>query len=235
MIIAGFSEAKVSGQKDICLQCMDFTFNDYLNECDSNALKELLILNKSNVRSLLLENNSLEVSKILAVLQQSKHSLERLKTIVAPELFKALNNLNIQELHFIGQIDESSMSDALTSLPILTYLCIEDSILMEQTVLPGTIQDIYLLKCTCKAFFLRRLLVYLSSLKHDVQLYLESVIVTDSHTPIFQSEILLSDMTNINLCIEQGNNDLYDILPCITIGKLSVHTAVDVSLASKIV
>ncbi|XP_052271589.1 uncharacterized protein LOC127872300 [Dreissena polymorpha] len=87
MIIAGFSEAKVSGQKDICLQCMDFTFHDYLNECDSNALKELLILNKSNVRSLLLENNSLEVSEILAVLQQSKHSLERLKTTVEPELF----------------------------------------------------------------------------------------------------------------------------------------------------
>ncbi|KAH3783537.1 hypothetical protein DPMN_161476 [Dreissena polymorpha] len=75
MVIAAFNEAKISGQTDIFLNCMDFAFNEYLLDSDSRALKELLIFNRSNVRSLILERNVLEVSEILSVMQQSKHSL----------------------------------------------------------------------------------------------------------------------------------------------------------------
>ncbi|KAH3811271.1 uncharacterized protein LOC127836583 [Dreissena polymorpha] len=234
MVIAGFSEAKLSGQKDICLKCSDFTFNKYLHESESDALKELLIFNKSNVRSLILESNVLEVSEILSVMQQSQHSLERLKTTVTPEMYKALHNLNLKELHFIGQIEESSLSHVLPSLSNLMYLCIEDSNILERTVLPGTIQEICLLKSTFTAMFLQYLLVDLSSLKHTVQLYLESVIVTDFNTQIFLTEYLLNDMTNIHLDIEHGNNALYDTLRCSSIGTLALNTAGDVVLASKI-
>ncbi|KAH3811205.1 hypothetical protein DPMN_139611 [Dreissena polymorpha] len=234
MVIAVLNEANTSGQKEISLKCMDFTFNEYLLDSDSKALKQLLIFNKSNVRSLILESNVLEESELLSVMQQSKNSLERLKTTVTPEIYKALHNLKIKELHFIGQIEESSLSNVLPSLSNLIYFSIEDSNLLERTLLPGTLQDIYLLKCTCTAVFLRRLLVYLSFLKHDVQLYFEAVTVTDSNTQIFQSEILLCDMTNINLNIEQGNTAQYDTLRFTSIGALGLHTAGDVSLASNI-
>ncbi|XP_052214985.1 uncharacterized protein LOC127833643 isoform X3 [Dreissena polymorpha] len=234
MVIAVLNEAKISGQKEIFLKCMDFTFNEYLHDSDSKTLKQLLILNKSNVRSLILESNVLEESELLSIMQQSKNSLERLKTTVTSEIYKALHNLKIKELHFIGQIEESSLSNVLPSLSNLIYLSIEDSNLLERTLLPGTIQDIGLLNCTCTAVFLRRLLVYLSSLKHDVQLYFEAVTVTDSNTQICQSEELLCDMKNIHLDIEQGNNYLYDTLRCTQIGELGLLTSNDVSLASTI-
>ncbi|KAH3811179.1 hypothetical protein DPMN_139585 [Dreissena polymorpha] len=234
MVIAGFNEAKISGQKEIFLKCRDFTFNEFLLDSDSKALKELLILNKSNVRSLILESNVLDESELLSVLQQSKHSLERLKTTVTPEMYEALHNLKIKELHLIGQIEESSLSNVLPFLSNLIYVSIEDSILLERTLLPGTIQEFRLLKCTCTAVFLRRLLKYLSSLKHDVQLYFKAVTVTDSNTQIFQSEELLCDMTNINLNIEQGTTAQYDILRFTSIRTLVLRTAGDVSLASNI-
>ncbi|KAH3811111.1 hypothetical protein DPMN_139515 [Dreissena polymorpha] len=234
MVIAGFNEAKISGQKDIFLYCMDFTFNTYLLDSETSALKELLSFNKSNVRSLILESNVLESSELLSVMQQSKHSLQRLKTTVTSEIYKALHNLNIQELYVIGQIDESPFSNVLPSLSNLMFLSIEDSTLFEQTVLPGTIEDVYLLKCTCSAVFLHRLLVYLVSVQHGVNLYLEAVTVTNPNTQIFLSELLLSDMTNIKLSIEHGNHALYDTLRCTSIGELSLHTIGDVSLASKI-
>ncbi|KAH3825531.1 hypothetical protein DPMN_127409 [Dreissena polymorpha] len=234
MVIAGFNEAKISGQKDIFLYCMDFTFNTYLLDSESRALKEMLSFNKSNVRSLILENNVLDASELLSVMQQSKHSLQRLKTAVTPEIYKALHNMNIQELYVIGQIDESSFSNVLPSLSNLMLLSIEDSNLLEQTVLPGTIEYIYLLKCSCTAVFLRRLLVYLASVQHGVKLYLEAVIVTHPNSQIFLPELLLSDMTNIDLSIEHGNHALYDTLRCTSIGELDLHTSDDVSLASKI-
>ncbi|KAH3811212.1 hypothetical protein DPMN_139619 [Dreissena polymorpha] len=151
MVIASFNEAKISGQKDIFLYCMDFTFNTYLLDSETRALKELLSFNKSNVRSLILESNVLESSELLSVMQQSKHSLQRLKTTVTPEIYKALHNLNIQELYVIGQIDESPFSNVLPSLSSLLFLSIEDSNLLEQTVLPGTIECVYLVKCISSA------------------------------------------------------------------------------------
>ncbi|KAH3811245.1 hypothetical protein DPMN_139652 [Dreissena polymorpha] len=234
MVIAGFNEAKISGQKDIFLYCMDFTFNTYLLDSETRALKELLSSNKSNVRSLILESNVLKSSELLSVMQHSKHTLQRLKTTVTPEMYKALHNLNIQELYVIGQIDESPFSNVLPSLSNLMFLSIEDSTLLEQTVLPGTIECVYLLKCTCSAVFLRRLLVYLVSVQHGVKLVLEAVTVTDPNTQIFLSELLLSDMTNIELSITHGNHALYDTLRCTSIGELALHTPDDVSLASKI-
>ncbi|XP_052228907.1 uncharacterized protein LOC127843119 isoform X4 [Dreissena polymorpha] len=231
MIISCCTEAKASGQKEICLNYRDFTFSKYLSTADSKALTELLIFNKSNVRSLILETNVLQTGEILTVLQHSKRSLERVTTKMTPEINKELQQMIIQELHCSGIIDVSSFSCVLPSLSQLTYLKIEDSRFSEHIVLPDTIQHINLLKCTCTNEFLRRLLVHLASLKHvtcDL-----SEIDTDCNTDLFQSDLLLSDMTNICLNVKLGNTDLYGLLYGSSIGKLGLNTADDLSLASE--
>ncbi|KAH3709112.1 hypothetical protein DPMN_068573 [Dreissena polymorpha] len=233
MIISCCIEAKTSGQKEIGLNCQDFAFSIYLSYADSKALKELLMYNKSSVRSLILETNFLQTDEILKVLQHSKRSLKRVTTKVTPEINKELHQMTIQELHCTGKIDVSSFSCVLPSLSQLTFLKIEDSRFSEDIVLPETIQGVSLCKCTCTDVFLRRLLVHLASLKHDIQCILFEI-VTDCNTHLFQSELLLSDMTNICLNLKLGNTDLYGILHGTSIGKLSARTAGDLILASEI-
>ncbi|XP_052224344.1 uncharacterized protein LOC127839995 [Dreissena polymorpha] len=157
MIIAGYKEAKASGEKDICLNCTDFTFGTHLNKCDSNALKTLLLSNKSHVRSLILESNVLKTSEILTVIQQSKQSLKRLKMRVTEEINKALYHTSIQELNFIGTINVSSFSGIFPTLSQLTFLGIEGSTFSEDIGFPDTLQQIHLMNCTCTAVFLRRI------------------------------------------------------------------------------
>ncbi|KAH3715788.1 hypothetical protein DPMN_058501 [Dreissena polymorpha] len=116
IIIAGYTEAKASGENDICLTCTDFICYAHLNESDSNVLKILLLSNKSDVQSLILESNVLQTRGILTVIQQSKHSLTRVKCTANPEINKALSHTSIEELHFIGHIDVSSFSCVLPTL-----------------------------------------------------------------------------------------------------------------------
>ncbi|KAH3825147.1 hypothetical protein DPMN_127020 [Dreissena polymorpha] len=234
MIIAGCIEAEVSGQTEMCLQCRDFTFYDYLNYMDSKALKTLLMLNKSDVRSLILERNVLQTSEILIVLQHSTVSLKRVKTTVTPEINKALQQTSIEELHCIGKIDVPSLSLVLPSLSYLTYLHIEESTFKDKIVLPDTVKHFSLFTCTCNSVFLQRLLLHLSSFKHDVQCDLRLVSATDCNTHLFESEILASDMSNITLSVKQGNTELYGLLRCTSIGKLALLTDDDVALASNI-
>ncbi|KAH3690752.1 hypothetical protein DPMN_191952 [Dreissena polymorpha] len=233
MIISCCIEAKASGQKEICLNCRDFTFSKYVSNADSNALKELLIFNKSNVRSLILETNVLQTGEILTVLQHSKRSLERVTTKMTPEINKELQQTIIQELHCIGKIDVSSFSCILQPLSQLKYLKIEDSRFSEHIVLPDTLQTIDLLKCTCTDVFLRRLLMHLASLKHDTYCGLFEI-DTDCNTHLFQSDVFLSDMTNIFLHVKLGNTDLYGLIYGTTIGEVNLLTAGDLSLASEI-
>ncbi|KAH3831125.1 hypothetical protein DPMN_104387, partial [Dreissena polymorpha] len=233
IIISCCIEAKTSGQKEIGLNCRDFVFSKYLSNADSNALKGLLMFNKSNVRSLILETNVLQTGEILTALQHSKRSLKRVSTKVTPEINKELHQMIIQELHCTGKIDVPSFSCVLPSLSQLTFLKIEDSSFSEDIRLPDTIQAISLFKCTCTDVFLRRLLVHLASLKHDIQCALFEI-VTDCKTNLYQSELLLSDMTNICLDLKLGNTDLYGLLHGTSIGKLSPRTACELILASKI-
>ncbi|KAH3873880.1 hypothetical protein DPMN_037120 [Dreissena polymorpha] len=233
LIISCCIEAKTSGQKEIGLNCRDFTFSKYLSNAESNALKVLLKLNKSSVRSLILETNVLQTGEILAVLQHSKNSLKRLTTIVTPEISKELHQLIIQELHCIDTIDVSSLSCVLPSLSQLTYLKIENSRFLEDIVLPDTIQDITLFKCTCTDVFLRRLLLHLASLKHHICCHLFEIVM-DCNTRLFQSELLLSDMNNISLHLELGNTDLYGLLYGTSIWELALSTDGDLSLATEI-
>ncbi|KAH3753217.1 hypothetical protein DPMN_187851 [Dreissena polymorpha] len=234
MMITGFIEAKASGQKDISLKCRDFTFNEYLSESESNALRSLLMLNTSNVRTLILESNILQISKMRTVLKESMNCLERVKARVTPEIYTAFYNLNLQELHFIGRINVSSISDVLTSLSKLTYLYIEDSTCNEQITIPATLRFLDLTKISFTVVFLRRLLEQLSLLKHNFYLEMCDVNVTDFNKHILQSELLLIDMSNITIHVKQGNNDLYGLLSCTPIENMYLMTSDDAALASDI-
>ncbi|KAH3801168.1 hypothetical protein DPMN_154815 [Dreissena polymorpha] len=234
MITSCYIEAKASGQKEICLTCIDFTFNKYLSNSDANALKSLLLFNKSNVRSLILESNVLQTIEILTVLRDSKRSLKRVMTTLTPEIYKALHQTSIQELHCCGKTDVSSFSRELPSMSQLTLLSIGNSSCSDAIVLPDTLKHIHLFKCTCTAVFLRRLLVHLSSVKHNIFCFLTGVTVIDCNTHWFQSELLLSDMKNITLFVKQGNTDLYGLLNGTSIAELILCGAGDCSLASEI-
>ncbi|KAH3802603.1 hypothetical protein DPMN_156281 [Dreissena polymorpha] len=234
MLIAGYTEAKASGEKDICLTCSDFIFGEYLNESGLNTLKNICLSNKSDVQSFILERNDLFTSEILTVIQQSKHSLRRVMMAVTPEINNALYHSSIQELHYMGNIDVSAYSYVFPSLSQLTFLGIVDTTFLEDIVLPGTIEQIALRNCTFSAVFLRRLLVRLSSLKHKIILYLVNMNVTDSNTNLFQPELLSSDMKNISLFVTPGNSDMYKLIRSTSIGSLYLWSSDDVSLASDI-
>ncbi|KAH3753238.1 hypothetical protein DPMN_187872 [Dreissena polymorpha] len=234
IMITGFIEAKASGQKDICLKCRDFMFNEYLNESESNALRALLMYNTSNVRTLILESNILQISEILIVLQQSRDCLERVKARVTPEIYKAFYNLNLKELHFIGRINVSLIADVLTSLSNLKYLYIEDSTFHEEITISATLSRLDLTKITFTVEFLRRLLKQLSLLKHDFFLEMCDVNVTDFNKHILQSELLPIDMSNIFIHVKQGNDDLYGLLSCSPIVYMWLMTSDDAALASDI-
>ncbi|KAH3796555.1 hypothetical protein DPMN_150124 [Dreissena polymorpha] len=180
MLTAGCIEAKAGGEKEICLNYRDYIFNTNLNESDAKALKLLLLYNKSDVRSLILESNFLHKSEILAVIHQSKHCLTRLKLTMTPEISKAIHLTSIQELHCVGNFDVSSCFYVLSSLSQLTYLRIEDTRLMEDIVLPETIQEIDLSKCKCSSEWLCSLLITLSSLDHPVMCGLWDVVLQSS-------------------------------------------------------
>ncbi|KAH3770904.1 hypothetical protein DPMN_172202 [Dreissena polymorpha] len=234
MMIACLIEAKASGQMDICLKCRDFVFNTYLSESESNALRSLLMFNKSNVRTLILESNLLQKSELLTVLQQSKHCLERVKAKVIPEIHQAFHDSNLQELHMIGRLNDSIISDVLTSLSKLTYLYIEDSTCNKEIHIPFTIKNIELKKITCSAVFLQMLLVHLSSLKHDTVVHFDmcDVNLTECNTSI--SQALPIDMSNIEVFITQSSIEMYGLLRCAPIVHLTLLTAVDAELASDI-
>ncbi|KAH3752462.1 hypothetical protein DPMN_187079 [Dreissena polymorpha] len=207
MMIAGFIEAKASGQMDICLKCRDFTFNTYLNESESNALCSLLMYNKSNVRTLILESDKLQISELVTVIQQSSHCLERVKAKVVPEIHRAFNNLKLQELHLIGRLNVQSVFDMLTSMSNVRFLFIEDSTCNEAISIPATLKYFDLKNITCSDVFLQRLLVQLSLLKQFkiVQFEMCDVNVSDCNRSIVQSDPLPMDMSTFHVSIKQSS------------------------------
>ncbi|KAH3750297.1 hypothetical protein DPMN_184817 [Dreissena polymorpha] len=233
MMIAGFIEAKASGQMDICLKCRDFTFNTYLNESESNALCSLLMFNKSDVRTLILESDILQISELLTVLQQSSHCLQRVKAKVVPAIHRAFNNLKLQELHLIGRVNVPSVFDMLTSMSNLRYLFIEDSTCNEEIPIPATLEYFDLKNITCSDVFLQKLLVQLSLLKQfkEVQFEMCDMNVSDCNRSIVQSEPLPIDMSHFYVSIIQSSIEMYSLLRCAPIVNMKLLTAVDAALA----
>ncbi|KAH3792523.1 hypothetical protein DPMN_146020 [Dreissena polymorpha] len=244
MVIAGCIEAKASGEKEICLNCRDFIFNQNLTESDSNALEQLLLYNCADVRSLIVESNCLQISEILTVIHKSKHCLARVMITMTPEISKELHHTSIRELNCIGQFDVSSCSYVLPSLSQLTYLRIEDTSFLQDIALPETIQNIVLSKCKCSSEWLCSLLITLSSLDHPVECELWNVVLQlsedirgdEAHTHIsdLRSQILSHDLSNIVILVENGSRELFELLRDTSIGILDLRTAECASLTSEI-
>ncbi|KAH3708404.1 hypothetical protein DPMN_067854 [Dreissena polymorpha] len=257
MLIKGYCEAKASGQKDIFLKCRDYTFHSDLNETESNTLLDILMLNKSDVRTLIVERNRLHISKVFEVIQQSMHCLKRVMTRLTPKINTILHNLRIRELYFIEKIDVSSFSIVLPTLRKLRYLYIEHSTFMDEIVLPSTVQHICLFKCAFTALFFRRFMIDLSSLKHKVWCEFIGVDVMDYNTHLLQtefmssvevlgtgsnvripelrSELLLCDMAKITIVVKTCSVDLFEQFRDTSIGVLHLRTAECASFASRII
>ncbi|KAH3792402.1 hypothetical protein DPMN_145898 [Dreissena polymorpha] len=244
MIIAGCIEATASGEKEIRLNCRDFIFNKNLTESDSKALELLLLYNCADVRSLIVESNCLQKSEILTVIHKSKHCLTRVMITMTLEISKELHHTSIRELNCIGQFDVSSCSYVLPSLSQLTYLSIEDTSFLQDIALPETIQNIVLSKCKCSSEWLCRLLITFSSLDHPVECELYDIVLQlsedirgeEAHTHIsdLRSEIRSHDLSNIDILVENGSRELFELLRDTSIGILNLRTANCASLASEI-
>ncbi|XP_052218328.1 uncharacterized protein LOC127835949 [Dreissena polymorpha] len=213
MMVSCYHEAKVSRQKHTCLKMRDFTFHAYLNKNTNDDLLEMLMMNKSNVRTLLLERNVLPENKILTCLQQSKHCIERLKTSGTRGIISALHNLNLKQLTLIGNKDVSLFSGLLPSLGNLTFLRIEESDFYDDMFPPSNIQYFCLLKSRCSAEFVARLLVHLSQISHPVRCNLGEVYTTEKSDICIAKLrrcIVSCDMSKLHLCVGEGADELND-------------------------
>ncbi|XP_052218473.1 uncharacterized protein LOC127836083 isoform X2 [Dreissena polymorpha] len=245
MMISCYHEAKVSRQKHICLKMRDFTFHAYLNKNTNDDLLDILMMNKSNVRTLLLERNVLPENNILTCLQQSKHCIERLKTSVTRGIISALHNLNLKQLTLIGNKDVSLFTGLLPSLGNLRFLRIEESDFYEDMFPLSDIEYLCLLKSRCSVEFVVRLLLQLSQINHLVRCNLGEVYTTeksDFYIAKLRPRIVSCDMSKVHLCLGEGffvttgSKELFEILrdTVINIGILDLRTADSASLASEI-
>ncbi|KAH3786259.1 hypothetical protein DPMN_164365 [Dreissena polymorpha] len=236
IMISCYHEAKVSRQKHIRLEMSDFTFHAYLNKKEIDDLLQILKINTSLVRTLLLERNVLHEHIIITVLQQSKHCIERLKTPGSRGIISALHTLNLKQLTLIGKNDMSLFSWMLPSLGNLTFLRIEESDFCEDIFPPSNMQYICLLKSRCSAEFVGRLLVHLSQISHPVRCNLGEIYTTektDFHIAKILPRIALCDMSKLHLCLGQGAAELYELLNATNLGKIQFETADGFLLASE--
>ncbi|KAH3715102.1 hypothetical protein DPMN_057808 [Dreissena polymorpha] len=236
IMISCYHEAKVSRQKHIRLKMSDFTFHAYLSKKENDDLLQILMMNTSHVRTLLLERNALHEHVIITVLQQSKHCIERLKTPGSRGIISALHTLNLKQLTLIGKNDMSLFSWMLPSLGNLTFLRIEESDFCEDIFPPSNMQYICLLKSRCSAEFVGRLLVHLSQISHPVRCNLGEIYTTeetDFHIAKLLPRIVSCDMSKLHLCLGQGAAELYELLKATNLGKIQFETADGFLLASE--
>ncbi|KAH3800555.1 hypothetical protein DPMN_154188 [Dreissena polymorpha] len=234
MVTSWYMELKASKQKDVFIPVHDFIFNKYLNESDSSVLKTILMMNKSNVRTLITEKTSLQTIELLSIIRTSKHCLERVEIPAAPVLCNALHGSNIKELAFIGDIDASLVSNVVASMPQLTFLKLKESSLKEGIHFSVTVQCFCLFQCECSLTVIVRLFVELSALKHKICFGLEKVTLIECEAAISRAELLNIDMSKITLGVTIGSIELYNVLRDTTLGNLMLETGSDLALASDI-
>ncbi|KAH3807460.1 hypothetical protein DPMN_135800 [Dreissena polymorpha] len=215
MMIAGFIEAKASGQKDICLTCRDFIFSAPRNEAELDAQRSLLILNKSNVRTLDLKSNNLQRNELLTVLQHSRNSIMKM---------------------CISTADDASLaSDIIPSFSKLEQLelwC--TSIAHFPLELPVPLKCICLLEAKCSSDWLCSLLIKLSAFGHPVECEMWYIRVqsrgedcgadTNIHVSDLQSKLLSCDMSNIKILISNCTQELLEVFRHTSIRSLRLTT-----------
>ncbi|KAH3814341.1 uncharacterized protein LOC127836086 isoform X2 [Dreissena polymorpha] len=247
MMISCYQEAKVSRPKHIRLEMSHFIFHANVNKNENDDLLQILMMNTSHVRTLILERDVLEENIILTVLQQSKHCIERLKTPGSRAIISELNNLNVNRLDLIGISDVSLFSGLLPSMSNLTYLRIEKTDFNEDIVppspvenvlnvrLPIMLQHVDLLNCTISPQWLCSLLITLSSLDHQVKCVLSNVVLylyketrgheLRTHVSDLRSEMMSHDMSNIEILVENVSKELFEILRDTSIGIFDLRTS----------
>ncbi|KAH3826671.1 hypothetical protein DPMN_128580 [Dreissena polymorpha] len=235
MMINCYHEAKVSKEKNINLKMSDFIFHQYLNKMQNDDLLQILMMNKSNVRTLLLERNVLQEHTILTVLEQSKHCIERLKMSGSRGIVSALPNRNLKQLTLIGNIDVTLFSELLPSFINLTFLRIEECDFNKDIYPPPSVEYLCLLKSRCSVEFVGRLLVHLAPLMHTVRLNLGEVYKTANHDLYIKEmrqRVSSCDISKINLCFGKDVAEPFELLNASNLESITFETADVFLLAS---
>ncbi|KAH3811213.1 hypothetical protein DPMN_139620 [Dreissena polymorpha] len=160
-------------------------------------------------------------------------------------LYDTLRCTSIEELSLHTPDDVSLASKIMYTLKKLTKLYLWGTYSERCTLqLPATLQCISLQRVECSAEWLCSLLIALSSLDHSVECELWDVVLQpcedasgdDSHVHVsdLRSEILSCDMSLIEIYLNNGSVELFEILRGTNIGILTLTTAECPSLASKI-
>ncbi|KAH3811216.1 hypothetical protein DPMN_139623 [Dreissena polymorpha] len=176
------------------------------------------------------------------------HDMSEIKVLVkngSVELFEIFRGTNIGILKLKTAECASLSSKILYTLKKLTKLYLWGTYSERCTLqLPATLQCISLQTVECSAKWLCSLLISLSSLDHSVNCELYDVVLQpfedasgdDSHVHVsdLRSEILSCDMPLIEILLEKGSAELFEIFRGTNIGILTLKTAECASLASKI-
>ncbi|KAH3811117.1 hypothetical protein DPMN_139522 [Dreissena polymorpha] len=161
------------------------------------------------------------------------------------ELFEIFRGTNIGILRLKTAECASLASKMLYTLKKLTKLYLWGTYSERYTLqLPATLQCISLQTVECSAEWLCGLLISLSSLDHSVKCELYNVVLQpcedasgdDSHVHVsdLRSEILSCDMSLIEIYVNNGSVELFEIFRGSNIGILNLKTAECAFFASKI-
>ncbi|KAH3811279.1 hypothetical protein DPMN_139688 [Dreissena polymorpha] len=176
------------------------------------------------------------------------HDMSEIEVLVengSVELFEIFRGTNIGILNLETAECASLASKILYTLKKLTKLYLCGTYSERCTLqLPATLQFISLQKVECSAEWLCSLLIALSSLDHCVKCEMWDVVLQpcaeecgddfQARISDSRSEILLHDMSEIEVLVENGSVELFEIFRGTNIGILNLETAECASLASKI-
>ncbi|KAH3753234.1 hypothetical protein DPMN_187868 [Dreissena polymorpha] len=161
------------------------------------------------------------------------------------ELFEIFLDTSIGILSLRTADSVVQASDILPTLIKLKNLYLRGiSVVHCDLHLPASLHCISLQTGECSSEWLYSLLIKLSALDHPVKLELQSFVVqsreedlaadSNIHVSDHRSKLLECDMSNIEILVENGRKELFEIFRDTTIGILSLRTADSVSHLSDI-
>ncbi|XP_052222411.1 uncharacterized protein LOC127838614 isoform X1 [Dreissena polymorpha] len=176
------------------------------------------------------------------------HDLSNIEILVkngSKELFELLRDTSIGILKLRTANCASLASEILHTLNKLTKLYLWGTYTGRCDLrLPASLQCISLQEGECSSEWLCSLLISLSSLDHPVECELWDVVLQlsedirgdEAHTHIsdLRSQILSHDLSNIEILMNNGSKELFELLRDTSIGILDLRTANCASLASEI-
>ncbi|KAH3702101.1 hypothetical protein DPMN_077103 [Dreissena polymorpha] len=179
------------------------------------------------------------------ILSHDLSNIEILVKIGSKELFELLRDTSIGILHLMTANCASLASEIFHTLNKLTKLYMLGTYTGRCDLrLPASLQCISLPKGECSSEWLRSLLITLSSLDHPVKCQLCDVVLplsedirgnkAHTHTSDLRTKILSHDLSNVEIFVENGSKELFELLRDTSIGILDLRTAECASLASEI-